>query len=290
MKLTVGDWTEIFRAGDYGTKGSYTEADLDRMVANFNGSDQVPIVVGHPETDSPAWGWLDGVKRAGNVLMAKVGELHQDFAKALAENRFRNRSVRIVKTSVGPKLLHLGFLGAVLPQVEGLKTAAFSGDGERSDYAFNLLGQQGPGDKQGDNPKEGKMDRDEQIKKLQADLAAEKEARATEKNATEEAAKKTRQTEFSNFVDSEMVAKGKLPKGQKDEVVGFMTSLPAGGTADFSIEADGAKKTYSPVEWFKDFVRGLPAAEFTRELPSGEASDFSRSGKKEKLVDLSHKV
>ncbi len=285
MKLTAGDWTEIFRAGDYGAKGSYTEADLDKMVTNFNGSDQVPIVVGHPKTDSPAWGWLDGVKRIGETLFGKVGELHQDFAKALAENKFRNRSVRIVKTSAGPKLLHLGFLGAVLPQVEGLKTAAFSEDGERSDYAFNLA-EPVPENK----PKEGEMEKDEQIKQLQADLAAEKAARATEKSATEEAAKKTRQAEFSVFVDNEMIAKGKLPKEQKDEVIGFMTSMPAGGTADFSVGEDGATKTYSPVEWFKDFVRGLPAADFTRELPLGEMGDFSRNGKEEKLVDLSHKV
>lgn len=285
MKLTAGDWAEIFRAGDYGAKGSYTGADLDAMVANFNSADQVPIVVGHPATDAPAWGWLSAVKRAGDVLMGQVGELHKDFAAALAENKFRNRSVRIARTAAGPKLLHLGFLGAVLPQVEGLKTAAFAGEGELTDYAFDLPQRNG----QEGNPKEGDMEKDEKIKQLEADLAAEKKARADEKAKTQEEAKKTRTAAFSAFVENEMVAKGKITKDRKDEVVGFMSSLPE-SSADFSVEADGATKTYNPVEWFKDFVKSLPAAEFTQELPPGETRDFSRSGKKEKLVDLSNKV
>lgn len=294
MKLTAGVWTEIFRSGDYGAKGKYDGSDLDKMVANFNDSDQVPIVVGHPETDSPAWGWLAAVKRAGDVLMGQVGELHKDFAQALAENKFRNRSVRIARTATGPKLLHLGFLGAILPQVEGLKqTAQFAGDGDRVDYGFDLPGQaDNP-----DNSKEKTKMTDEEVAKMQADLkktqdelAAEKAARLTDKEAADKKDGEAKAAEFSAFVDSEMVAKGKLPKERQDEVVGFMTSLPAGAAADFSITADGATKTYSPVDWFKDFVKGLPAAEFTRELPVGTVKDFTRNAGKGKLVDLSHKV
>ncbi|MBU1565576.1 MAG: hypothetical protein KJ630_08100 [Proteobacteria bacterium] len=289
MQLAAGDWTEIFKAGDYGTKGSYTDADLDRMVANFNASDQVPIVVGHPQTDSPAWGWLTEIKRAGSVLMAKVGELHKDFAQALAENKFRNRSVRIAKTATGPKLLHLGFLGAVLPQVEGLKTTTrFAGDGGHVDYGFDLAGDQG----QEGKTQEDDMDKDAQIKKLEADLAAEKIARQAEKDAAAKTAAESRQAEFAAFVESEMIAEGKLPKDRKDEVIGFMTSLPTGAAADFSVETEGnTKKTFSPVLWFKDFVKGLPTADFTRQLPDGVVDDFGRPGtQKTKLVDLSHKV
>lgn len=284
MKLTAGDWTEIFRAGDYGAKGGYTDADLDKMVANFNASDQVPIVLGHPASDSPAWGWLAEVKRAGSVLMGKVGELHKDFAQALAENKFRNRSVRIARTATGPKLLHLGFLGATLPQVEGLKqTAQFTGDGDRVDYGFDLPGQE-------DKPKEGEMEKDEKIKKLEADLAAEKAARKTDKEAADKKAGEEKAAAFAAWVESEMVATGKLPAGRKDEVTAFMRSLPDGDTDDFSFAADGATKSVRPVAWFKEFVKGLPAAEFTRQLPAGTTNDFARTGAKGKLVDLSHKV
>lgn len=50
----TGKWIEIFRTGDYGDKGSYKEADIDQIIANFNETDKVPIVVGHPSTDSPS--------------------------------------------------------------------------------------------------------------------------------------------------------------------------------------------------------------------------------------------
>lgn len=293
MQLTAGDWAEIFKAGDYGPKGKYSQADLDKMVANFNASDQVPIVVGHPQTDSPAWGWLAEVKRVGSVLMARVGELHKDFAAALAENKFRNRSVRIARTATGPKLLHLGFLGAVLPQVEGLKQSpTFAGDGDLVDYGFDLPGQPGAVDKN----KENDMT-DEEIAKLQADLkkaqddlALEKAAREKEQETAGKMEEEAKTAAFAAWVDTEMVATGKLPAAGKDEVVAFMGSLPAGDAADFSVAVDGATKTYNPVEWFKGFVKALPTAEFTRELPSGIAQAFSRTGQKAKLVDLSHKV
>lgn len=139
MKLAIGDWTEIFRSGDYGMKGSYTDADLDKVVANFNTSDQVPIVLGKPRHDSPAWGWLSEVKRVGNVLVGRVGELHKDFVQALAENKIRNRSVRIARTAAGPKLLHLGFLGVEFPEAGGLRqTGQFTGDVDWVDYGFDF--------------------------------------------------------------------------------------------------------------------------------------------------------
>lgn len=135
MKIAIGQWIEIFRAGDYGEKGNYATADLDKIIMNFNG--RVPIVKGHPESNSPARGWLNKVKRIGNVLVGQAGELHPDFIRDLAEGKFRNRSVRIARTPSGPKLLHLGFLGGVLPHVEGLKaTASFAGGDCCADFGF----------------------------------------------------------------------------------------------------------------------------------------------------------
>lgn len=135
MKINTGQWLEMFRAGNYGQKGNYTTRDLDSIVINFK--DRVPIVVGHPVSNAPAQGWLNGLKRTGDVLLGKVGELNQDFVLALAENKFRNMSVRIDRSGNGPKLLHLGFLGAVLPHVEGLnKTVSFAGGVCCADFQF----------------------------------------------------------------------------------------------------------------------------------------------------------
>jgi hypothetical protein len=290
--MQPGQWTEIFRAGTYGAKGNYTNDDLDKMVANFNASDQVPIVVGHPQNDAPAWGWISEVKRNADVLLGKVGELHKDFAAAIAEKKFKNRSVRILRTDAGPKLLHLGFLGAALPQVAGLKQVAqFGQEGECVDHQFELTPESG----RQDNLKEIDMEKDQQIKKLQEDLAAEKAARTKDQQSAADATDKARRAEFSAWVDSEMVAKGRIATERKAEVVEFMKTLPTGEAADFSIEADGKKTTCNAVDWFKDFVKGLPVADFTKGLPQGFAQDgnvqtFSRQDQKPKYVDLTHKV
>jgi hypothetical protein len=290
--MNSGAWTEIFKAGDYGAKGVYTEADLDKLVQNFNAEDQVPIVVGHPATDSPAWGWIAEVKRHGSVLLGRIGELHQDFAAALAQKKFKNRSVRIARTPSGPKLLHLGYLGAALPQVEGLKQAAqFAGDGDCIDHEFALQTDDGRRNTQEDE----EMDKDERIKQLEADLAAEKAARTSEQQAAAQTRAAARKDEFSRFVETEMVATGKIAAERKNEVVSFMESLPDGEQADFSVEIDGTKRTISPADWFKGFVRGLPAADFTRDLPAGpqqgqqSGQDFVRDDKGQ-LVDLARHV
>ncbi len=293
--MKQGQWTEIFKAGDYGEKGSYTAADLDRIVANFSSEDQTPIVVGHPENDSPAWGWLSEVKRQGNVLLGRVGELHKDFEAALAEKKFKNRSVRIAHTEAGPKLLHLGFLGAVLPRVEGLKTTAqFTGEGECVDYGFDLppeKGQEGQKSKPSRKEKRDEMEKDEKIKKLEKDLAAERAARKKEKDAAAKAELANRKASFSSFVDSKLIATGKLPKGKKDEVVAFMMTLPAEKEqADFSW-GDGDDQKGEAAQWFMDFACGIPVPDFVRDLPEGETEDFSRrTDKGGGLVDLSHQV
>ena len=116
-----GQWMEIFRAGDYGDKGAYTPADLDRMVANYDPArHEAPVVLGHPELDSPAYGWVESVKRSGDVLLGKLRQVDPGFEELVRSGRFKKRSVAIYRTEAGPALRHLGFLGAVPPEVKGL--------------------------------------------------------------------------------------------------------------------------------------------------------------------------
>lgn len=291
--MKKGKWTEIFRSGSYGTKGSYTNGDLDQMVANFNKNDQVPIVLGHPETDSPAWGWLSEVKRDGDVLLGKPDNLHANFEKALDEKQFKNRSVRIADTDSGHKILHLGYLGAMLPQVEGLKTAQFTTTGECVDYAFDLpSSKEVKKEEEVENKKpetEGERVKDEKIKQLEKDLAAEKKARKDEKEETAKKDTAARKSSFANFVDSKLIAAGKLPKDRKDEAVAFMMTLPTGKSADFAW-GDGDKEKGSSVDWFQDFVAGMASPDFVNDLPAGETKDFSTKETPGALVDLSHQV
>lgn len=126
MSLLNDKWIEVFRAGDYGDKGSYSEADLDKMVRNFQPSQhEPPLTIGHPEHDAPAWGWVQALKRLGNTLFAKFKDVQPQFEELFRSGQFRKRSISLYTTPDGPMLRHVGFLGAMPPEVKGLADVKF---------------------------------------------------------------------------------------------------------------------------------------------------------------------
>jgi hypothetical protein len=130
MKTLNGQWIELFRAGDYGDKGSYGEADIDKMIAQYDpGKHEAPVVIGHPEHNAPAYGWVEALKRVGKVLMGKLAQVQPEFEELVRKGLFKKRSISFYTTPQGPALRHVGFLGAMPPEVKGLadvKLASFS--------------------------------------------------------------------------------------------------------------------------------------------------------------------
>jgi len=122
MSALEGQWIDVFRAGDYGEKGSYTPADLDAVVDNYNPAEhEAPVVIGHPEHDAPAFGWVAGLRRVGDMLQAKLRQLPPQFESLVRQGQFKKRSVAFYQTARGLALRHLAFLGAMPPAVKGLK-------------------------------------------------------------------------------------------------------------------------------------------------------------------------
>lgn len=122
-------WIEIFRAGDYGDKGEWTEGDIDKVVSNFAaGTWKPPAVIGHPQTDSPAMGWVEGLRRENKTLLAKFGQVQPELEALVSNGRFPNRSAAFYTDpqGKGPILRHVGFLGATPPEVKGLAPVKFS--------------------------------------------------------------------------------------------------------------------------------------------------------------------
>jgi hypothetical protein len=130
-KLT-DQWIELFRAGDHGAKGSFTEADLDQIVANYQpqGVHEAPVTIGHIEGNAPAYGWMGSLKRAGAVLLGKMSTAQPEFEEMVEKELFKKRSVGLVKDSYGQKgwgLHHVAFLGAKPPEIKGLADCRFDG-------------------------------------------------------------------------------------------------------------------------------------------------------------------
>lgn len=285
--MLEGQPIEIFRAGDYGAKGRFTTGDLDQVVNNFNPMDGAPVVVGHPKEDSPAWGWVNKLWRSGNSLMATVRDIHPKFAHALAEKRFKNRSVKLFKAPDGKwKLAHLGFLGAALPGVEGMEPLKLSAEGEEIEIEWDFAqcefsavslesthqSQKHQSQEKGtmaqeDQPGVTPQERDQLQKQIDALQSALETAEADRTHAEDAA----RRSGFSAWADAQAQA-GRISRSQVEEVTAFMMTLPhAGDTSRFTA---GGTKT-SPAAWFKGFVEARQVPDFAAPLPDspdGEAA------------------
>lgn len=126
-------WCEIFKTGKYkdskGNEREWTLADLQTMKQNYEEKNpDVPICCGHPKNNSPAYGWLDGLKIENNKengfsLFSKFKNVQEDFKEAINKGLYKTRSI-----SVTPDLMirHLAFLGAQTPAIKKLEEFCFS--------------------------------------------------------------------------------------------------------------------------------------------------------------------
>ena len=132
----------IFKAGTHtdmhGNKLPFTQSDLTACVNAYDPAvHEAPLVIGHPKTEDPAWGWVKSLSLDGSDLLADPGQLDPQFAELVDSGRFKkvSASFYLPNSPGNPKpgtlyLRHVGFLGAQPPSVKGLKQVAFAEDEE----------------------------------------------------------------------------------------------------------------------------------------------------------------
>jgi hypothetical protein len=129
-----GQWIEIFRAGDYGDKGNFTDSDLDTIASSYDPAHhEAPVVIGHPETDAPAYGWISALKRKGSMLFAQLKQVSPKLEEMLRSGELKKRSAAFYMQPLS--LRHVGFLGAAAPHVKGMADLKFK-DGDYKSFEF----------------------------------------------------------------------------------------------------------------------------------------------------------
>ncbi|NTU41675.1 MAG: hypothetical protein HGA78_01205 [Nitrospirales bacterium] len=137
---------EIFKTGTHtdsaGRSRTWTEADLDTIVARYNPSEhEAPVVIGHPQDNAPAYGWVEGLKREGQTLYATFKDLVPEFVEVVKKGMYKKRSISLYPDLT---LRHVGFLGAMPPAVKGLADVAFAEPGaatiEFADLGDSIVG------------------------------------------------------------------------------------------------------------------------------------------------------
>ena len=129
---------EIFRAGKqtdmHGREVSISRADLAAIADAYDpAKHEAPLVIGHPQVNAPAYGWVKGLRVDGDTLLADAHQVDPAFAAIVNEGRYKKRSASfLLPTSAANPvpgtyyLNHVGWLGATAPAVKGLRDAQFA--------------------------------------------------------------------------------------------------------------------------------------------------------------------
>lgn len=119
-----------------GTVVQFSEDDLRGIATRYDPKlHEAPLIVGHPQHDAPAYGWVRGLSFADGALGVEEHQVDQQFAQLRKDGRFKKVSARFYtptcKNNPTPGHYYLrdvGFLGAMAPAVKGLRSASFADD------------------------------------------------------------------------------------------------------------------------------------------------------------------
>lgn len=137
----------IFRAGTHvahdGRQVAFSEDDLKQIVESYDPKLlEAALVVGHPKTNDPAYGYAKSLSVEDGVLYAEPHQVDEGFAELVNTGRFKRVSSSIYledspgNPTPGKKYLrHIGFLGAAAPGVKGLPSVQFAEDDGALEFA-----------------------------------------------------------------------------------------------------------------------------------------------------------
>lgn len=257
---------EMFRTGTFspmqgGTK-TYSAADLAATADAYDPANApAPVVVGHPSTDAPAYGWVEQLDfdRASGKLKGTLRDVDPAFAAAVREGRYKKVSVALHLPD-GPTnpvpgvsyLRHVGFLGGAAPAVTGLKPVSFSTATDTVEFASDF-----------DVRDLAAHEAAETIAALQAENAALQQQLDTLKPANtppespEFAAMRSEVTavrrEKLDHELEKLIDQGRLLPVLKAEVLEFAAGLDMTDTVSFS---DGVEVTKR--DWFMGYLAKQP--------------------------------
>lgn len=133
---------EIFKSGKHtdssGHEINFSDDDVEKIAKNYNPAiHEAPIVIGHPKTNAPAFGWIKGLvfDAAKKALKAIPSQMNTDFVEAVKNGAYKKISASFYSpdspnnpTPGQYALRHVGFLGAQPPAIKGLEAVEFAED------------------------------------------------------------------------------------------------------------------------------------------------------------------
>lgn len=131
-------WIDVFRTGKHtdmkGDTREFTQADLEAMVAKYNeqSEHEAPLVIGHPATDAPAYGWVQRLRVVGDHMQAFVDQVSEKVKDAVRAGMFKKVSIALYQDGL---LRHVGLLGANPPAIKGLAPVQFAANSDFKEFS-----------------------------------------------------------------------------------------------------------------------------------------------------------
>lgn len=256
---------ELIRPGTYtamdGRQITFAEADLRATAEAYSPAlSEAPLVVGHPTTDAPAYGWVETLAFSAS-LEATPSQVDPAFAEIVEAGRYKkvSASFYLPDAANNPKqgvyyLRHVGFLGAQAPAVKGLRDAQFAGD----DSSMITVELSEPPQRNEERHMAEKLDPADEIAAGKQRLADNEAAFAERVKLFDGEQRRRRHEGIAQFAAEQVKAGRVLPK-DKDGLVAFMDAVPADLTVDLAEGDTGAKTKHDGLGWLRAFIAGLPA-------------------------------
>jgi hypothetical protein len=239
---------EIFRTGDYGPKGAWSEEAIDRMAKDYAADvHEAPVTLDHAQS-GPALGWVAGLTRRGDRLVARLKGMSERLVELVRRGAFKKRSVEIysrLPETGRPYVKAVSFLGAGSPEVKGLRDVLFGEDeGEREIFRQS----------------QGEADRFEFDESNPAEAARAEREEGREISNSDHA---TAPSVAFSELESKLRRSGRWIPSWEDLGIGrFVEAL---NRMD-DVEIEGGE-SIRPAAWFAEFLRTLPVY-----VPVGEAA------------------
>ena len=276
----------IFYAGthtdQHGRSVTFTAADVAATATAYDPALlEAPLVIGHPQTDDPAYGWVEALVLAGaqyTDLEAIPHKVDPAFAELVNAERFNRISASFFLPDAPGNpapgvyyLRHVGFLGAAAPALKGLRKPrtqpiALAAETEIVTLEFSLstppteivmadsVSPAAAVDFAAREAALAKMDA-ELNAKAEAQADADRALKAREAALAQADAERAREKALA-FAESHVQAGRLLPR-QQAGLVELLLALPE--TALEFAEADGQTVKTAPRTWLEQFLKDLPA-------------------------------
>jgi len=280
----------IFKPGRHvansGLTLEFSDADVAAMADAYDPElHRAPLVIGHPKTDDPAFGWTRALEFADGILYATADAVKAEFSDWVNAGFYKKISAAFYPPDSpnNPKpgvyyLRHIGFLGAHPPAIKGLPEPSFTDDTDfiilefAEEPSMAATTETEEQIRLADEKSELARQKDA-LKQQQAEFAERESALQLEKDALTEQRLAAHKRELTEFTEG-LIKQGRLLPKDKSGAIEFMATLSDSVTIEFG-EGDSQTKT-AALAWFKGFLAAMPKqVEFNEVTPPNTQTDFT---------------